>query len=142
LRPPALAPQLKRGPLGSDTEVLLVITAAYVVALLAAAATCSLGAVLAARRGSRSLALVAVLASACLLALGYFDWRAQPSIETDIKAYVLMGTLPIAVTAFAISIFRRREARTITQGAIGAGAFCASTVAVLVLSLLLNWITI
>jgi len=53
-----------------------------------------------------------------------------------------MGTLPIAVTAFAISIFRRREARTITQGAIGAGAFCASTVAVLVLSLLLNWITI
>ena len=80
------------------------ITAAYVVALLAAAATCSLGAVLAVRRGSRSLALVAVLASACLLALGYFDWRAQPSIETDIKAYVLMGTLPIAVTAFAISI--------------------------------------
>ena len=88
------------------------------------------------------MALVAVLASACLLAFGYFDWRAQPSIETDIKAYVLMGTLPIAVTAFAIAIFRRRETRTITQWAIGAGAFCASTVAVLVLSLLLNWITI
>ena len=142
LRHRANRPQLQRDPLGSDTEVLVVSTTTYAVALLAAAAICSLATVLAARRGSRSLAFVAVLASACLLALGWYDWRAQPSIETDIKTYVLIGTCPVAVTAFAIAIFRRREARTIIQWAVGAGAFCASTVAVLFLGLLFNWITI
>ncbi len=138
----ASRPQLKRDPLGSDTLVLLVSTTAYVIALLATAAACSLATVLAARRGGRTLFLVAALASACLLALGWYDWRAQPSVETDIKAYVLLGTLPIAVTAFAIAIVTRREARALTQWAIGAVAFCASSFFVLFLSLLFNWITI
>ena len=117
-------------------------TSASVVGLLAAAAASSLAAVLAAGRGGRRLALVAVLLSACLLALGWYDWQAQPSIETDIKVYVLIGTLPIAFMTFAIGILRRREARTLTQWAIGAVAFCASSVAVLFVSLFFNWITI
>src|SRR5213593_1651590 len=117
-------------------------TTGGVVALLAVAATCSLASVIAARRGERSLALMAVLVSTCLLALGWYDWQAQTSIGTDIKAYILIGTLPIAVTAFAISILRRRDVRTMAQWAIGAVAFCASSVAVLFLSFVLNWVTI
>ena len=116
--------------------------AAIVLTLLAASATSSLVTVLAAGRSDRSLTLVTVLVSACLLALGWYDWQAQPSIETDIKAYVLVATLPIAITAFTVAVSRRRKARTLTQWAIGTLAFSASSVAVLSLSLLFNWITI
>jgi hypothetical protein len=117
-------------------------TTAYTVALIAAAAASSLATVVAARRGVRTLVLVAVLASVCLLTLGWYDWRAQASIETDIKTYVIIGTLPIAVTAVAIATLRHRQARTMAQWAIGVVAFCASSVVGLFLSLLFNWITI
>jgi hypothetical protein len=129
-------PQLKRDPLGSDTNDMDVFLYLLLGALFAFTAS-----VILKRSGWRRLALITLSTVILLLVVGLWLQSRVPRSETAVGLPILLAVLSPTLVAGVIFALGRRGSSIALQCLIGAFIWAVGLVITTVAAVSLNWIT-
>jgi hypothetical protein len=92
--------------------------------------------------GVRLLAIAAFLTVVLVLAVGLWDWRRQPRVETQIGLPVLLALVPPTVAALAIARLAKAQLSLASQWFFGSLAWVVGFLATWIVALSFDWVTL